>query len=310
VEIEHWHNEMDTITMTETYADPSHRPLPRIPVWPGHYYRGAATLIAGPGAAGKGQQLLNAACRMAAGLAWPGEPQGTAHPRRRVILVTPEDDANEDIAPRIDATFEMLGVADPPKHLIIDLTFLSTGDVFSLDDPAWETEVRALIELYEKSEAPVGMLGIDPLMEVTEKVGTNAAARRTLRRVLRLAKDYGIVVAVIHHTTKDGKTIAGSAAVVQIMRIVFTVARDDPDDLTSPCTLHLAKANGLDASTVPDLRYRVLKTSDGQPYLNWLTGDATTAVLRALPEWRERDGAESWGGVQWTTSALAEGVPA
>jgi RecA-family ATPase len=303
------------MTMTETYADPSHRPLPRIPVWPGHLYRGAATLIAGPGAAGKGQQLLNAACRMAGGLAWPGEPEGTRHPRRRVILVTPEDDANEDTAQRIAATFEMLGVTDPPLHLIIDLTFLSTGDVFSLDDPAWETEVRELIKFYaptpeEPGKIPVGMLGIDPLMEVTEKVGTNAAARRTLRRVLRLAKDYGIVVAIIHHTTKDGKTIAGSAAVVQIMRIVFTVARDDSDDLTSPCTLHLAKANGLDAAMVPDMRYEVLKTDAGLPWIHWLTDDAATAALRALPAWRERDGTETWGGVQWTTSALTEEVPA
>jgi hypothetical protein len=152
------------------------------------------------------------------------------------------------------------------------------------------------------------MLGIDPLTEVTEKTGTNAQARRTLRPVLRLAKDHGITIPVITHTTKDGKTIAGSAAVVQIMRIVFTVARDEPGDLTSPCTLHLAKANNLGA--VPDMRYEVRTTDSGQPYIHWLTGDATTAALRALPEWRERDGVQTWGGVQWTTSALTEGVPA
>jgi RecA-family ATPase len=294
---------------TETYAAHSHRPLPRIPIWPGHLYRGAATLIAGAGAAGKGQQLLNAACRMTAGLAWPGEPEGTRHPPRRVILVTPEDDANEDIAPRLAATFGMMGVTGPPLDLITDLTFLSSGDVFSLDSPAWEAEVRDLIRLYESTSEPVGMLGIDPLMEVTEKVGTNGSARRTMRPVLRLAKDEGITVEVVHHTTKDGKTIAGSAAIVQIMRIVFTVARDDPDDLTSACTLHLAKANGLDAAEVPDLRYEVLKTDAGLPYIHWLTEDAATTALRALPSWREQDGAETWGGVQWNMAALAtEGV--
>jgi RecA-family ATPase len=294
--------------MTETYADPSHRPLARIPVWAGHYYRGAATLIAGAGAAGKGQQLLDGAARMAAGLAWPGEPEGTRHPPRRVILVTPEDDANEDTAPRLAATFAMLGVADPPLHLITDLTFLPSGDVFSLDDPAWETETRALIEKYSGTPEPVGMLGVDPLMEVSEHLGTNAQARRTLRPVLRLAKDHGITIPVVHHTTKDGKTIAGSAAVVQIMRIVFTVARDDPADLASPCTLHLAKANNLGA--VPDLRYRIGATETGQPYLNWLTGDDTSAALRALPAWREQDGTETWGGVQWTMKELTEGAGA
>lgn len=294
--------------MTETYADPSHRPLARIPVWPGHLYRGAATLIAGPGGTAKGQQLLNAACRMAAGLAWPGEPEGTAHPPRRVILVTPEDDANEDTAPRLAAAFEMMGVADPPLHLIHDLTFLSTGDVFSLDDPAWDGEVRELIGRYADTPEPVGMLGIDPLLEVTGKVGTNAQARKTMRPVLRLAKDHGITIPVITHTTKDGKTIAGSAAIVQIMRIVFTVAREDPADLSSPCVLHLEKANNLGA--VADMRYQVLTTDAGLPYIHWLTDDATTTALRALPAWREQDGCQTWGGVQWTTSALTEGATA
>jgi RecA-family ATPase len=298
------------MNMPETYADPSHRPLARIPVWAGHYYRGAATLIAGAGAAGKGQQGIDAVCRMTAGLAWPGEPEGTRHPPRRAILVTPEDDPNEDIAPRLAAAFAMLGVTDPPLHLITDLTFLPDGSVFSLDDKSWDIETRAVIERYAKPDnsgtpqIPVGIMVIDPLTEVTEKTGTNAQARRTLRPVLRLAKDYGITIPLITHTTKDGKTIAGSAAVVQIMRIVFTVARDDPDDLASAVTLHLAKANGLDSSMVPDLRYRVGQTADGQPYLNWLSGDDTSAVLRALPSWREQDGAETWGGVQWNMKEL------
>jgi len=173
-------------------------------LWGGRIPRGEVTLIAGEGAVGKGQLLCDLAARVSRG--WPMplcEDDGQGGAPGSVVLVTPEDDPNETMAWRLRATGADLGK-------IFDLTTLESGAPFEL--PGSVAPLRALID----ELGDVRLVVIDPLMAaVSRSISTNLAARRMIAPLMRMAKETGVAVVMVHHTVKSGQ-IAGSKGLTPI----------------------------------------------------------------------------------------------
>lgn len=276
----------------------------RIALWPKHFYRGTVTMIAGPGGTGKGLTGIHATAVVTSGGLFPGESPDTTRDRTpgAVLGVWPEDDPEEDIAWRLDSALDGAGLTKAQKSLVYDMTETPEGEPFDLNDGGTESCAKLMSVIvslsacdgampvcgcgaeHEFPSYPVRLVIIDPLSAVADTIQTNRQARKTMRPLMKLAKITGVAVLVVHHTVKDGKTIAGSKGLIDVLRLVFTVK---PDKLQDDIVV-LAKEKSNNLGHIPDLRYKIAG-SEQEPYLDWL--DATPSVytpkaakLAAVPE--------------------------
>lgn len=255
--------------------------LPRVALWPLHLYRGTVTMIAGAGGTGKGLMGIHAAAVVTRGGLFPGEPEDTKRDRSpgSVLGVWPEDDPNEDIAWRLESALDGEG-AD--KTLIYDMTETADGEPFSLNDGGNESvaRLRAKIDELAGGNHPVKLVIIDPLLAVADTVNTNRQARKTLRPLMKMAKETGVAILVTHHTVKDGK-IASSKGLTDTLRLVFTTRHDPMNNEVN--VLAVEKSNNL--GRIGDLRY-VIRGAEQSPYIEWLQQDKTEE--RPQPDWRRQ----------------------
>lgn len=271
--------------------------LPRIPLWDKHLYRGTVTLNAGEGGSGKGLVGVHAAAVVTRGGLFPGEDPHTTRDRTpgSVLGVWPEDDPNEDMAYRLPAALAGEG-AD--VNLVYDMTETDDGEPFDLNNGGEDSVARlrgqiealqncdgkaapltcACGEKHKFPQRPVLLVIIDPLLAVADTVSTNRQARRTMRPLMRMAKETGVAVLVNHHTVKDGK-IASSKGLTDVLRLVFKTTHETPgsDVMVMSCE----KSNNL--GPVGDLRYEIAGTEQS-PYIAWVTPESKTP--RATPDWR------------------------
>jgi AAA domain len=188
-------------------------PVPQEWIWPGLIPAGRVTLVAGPSGTRKGFWATDLIARISRGDVMgdysPGPPQGS------VIAVTLEDDPNTAMAWRLRAARAELG-------RVHDLT-APGGVPFLLPDNC--DDLSALCaELGD-----VRMIYIDPLNAATSvALGSNVTVRRRIINPLEaVAADSGAAMVVMHHTTKDGRTISGSKGLVDAARSVLRI-RVDP----------------------------------------------------------------------------------
>ena len=251
-----------------TYADIA--PQPKAWLWGGRLLRGGVTIVAGPGGSAKGLMAADLAARVTTGRPMPGETE--AREPASVIMITPEDDLEEDVAWRLDA-------AGADRGRCHDLTFLPGGIPFELSVIRGDTgHIGQLRELIDEI-GDVALVVIDPLLAcVNGPVASNAAARRVMAPLQRLAKETGVAILLTHHTVKSG-AIAGSKGLTDAARIVYRISRQA--DNPAVRVMSVEKVNN--APELDDIQYTL--TGEGTSIrVAW----APEAEQQQRPSWRDR----------------------
>ena len=194
---------------TGTYADEGHAPVDSIYLWGGEQPRapyGSAILFVGWRMSGKGLCMAAFASAVTTGAALLGETEGREP--GDVILITAEDDPTEDVAWRLRA-------AGADTRRCHDLTRLPDGSRFKLSaTPMWPGHIAYLRvkigQLVDEGRNPQLVI-IDPLNAVAGRgtIKTDQGARHVMEQLQDLAKDTGVVIAIVHHFVKSG-SIGGS----------------------------------------------------------------------------------------------------
>lgn len=276
--------------MPVTYA--TVKPTKRIALWPQHLFRGTVTVLAGPGGKGKGLIGIHAAACTVRGSAFPGQydyVDGERQPAS-VIGVWPEDDPNEDIAWRLRGCLDGAGLTRSERARVIDMTEYKPGCPFDLRSEEALGALRAEIARKEATPYPVRLVVIDPLMAVADRLTTNAGARSALAGLMSLARETGVAVLLVHHTIKDGKTVAGSKAILDVARLVFRI-EEVPGN---PGVIFLVKEKGNNVGDVPKLAYGIAG-SEEQPWLLWAGHNSTQPqpgrqARGTVPWWQQQAG--------------------
>lgn len=195
--------------------------IPATELWPGVIPNRTPVFLVAPGGTGKGLAIAAIAALVTTGRPFPGEKTGSEP--GQVIIVAPEDDPNEDMAFRLRA-------AGADLSLVLDLTVLPDGSPFLL--PGNIPDLQRAITEAEEGGPPVKLVALDPLAAMAENgLGSVRNARDVIGPLQDLCRDYGGAMILSHHTTKDGKVVAGSKALTDAARLVWmiTVAPDDAD---------------------------------------------------------------------------------
>lgn len=257
------------------------------PVLNGRIPRGEVTIVAGEGGAGKGQ----IAVWMAVDVAMQGE---------HAILVTPEDNLEATVRPRLEATVRALAPGCDGAYVtdvlsrVHDLTYTRSGAPFELSaDGRHEGSVGQLRELVDNptldtghpdpdyAGPPAALVMIDPLLACLAygTIATNLGARRVLGPLARLTGETGCGLVLTHHTVESGK-VAGSKGLVDAARLVYRAKRDRENPGIR--VLQIDKSNIL--AECDPVRYQI--AGDGaDTFVRWLDRDELAARRTA---WRER----------------------
>ena len=196
----------------------------------------------------------------------PGGPPGD------VIVASAEDDPNTSLVWRLQRAGADLG-------RVVNLCDVD-GVPFSL--PGHFQDLRRTIAAADNCRLVV----LDPLAGLSDvSLTAVATVRKAIMRPLQcVARDFGVAVLLVHHTTKDGRTVAGSAGVVDTARSALMVTPDADDPAVKVVRVH--KTNIGAPSTAP-LRYR-LEGDWPATRVCWLdaeasdTGPAMQRVLMCL----------------------------
>jgi hypothetical protein len=245
--------------MTSQLAVPFSQ-IPAIPVsWDmeGWLPKRHVTLAAAPGKTSKGILSFDFAARKTTGRNMPIEPLTTTHPVCSVVVVAPEDDANEALA------FRGLAAGVDPE-LLFNLTLLSNGDPFLLPYN-WPDLENVIKQISAPASAggfgkpPVGLVILDPLLAMVDKpITTDGAARRIIAPLEALAKKYDYACMLTQHTVKSGK-IASASGLVNACRMVWRLEKVGPKD--GPERELSVEASNMAASG-GRLRYRLVGDGD------------------------------------------------
>lgn len=230
-------------------------------LWPDFLPIGAPTIWAAAGETGKGMLFCLVAARVVLGLPFPNEHQDLRRDPRRVVWITGagEDDQFEDLAPRLRAAIrhavaefgldpELAGDCGPDCspdcghaiRLVHDLSEWKDGERVTLpeDCPRILTELAAIPK---RHGAPsVGLVVADSYSALLSDsytvngrtrqytMDSRQGARRINGKLSDFTRAADVAFAIIHHLTKDGK-VAGSPAVLDSLRLAFTIERDIDD---------------------------------------------------------------------------------
>jgi putative DNA primase/helicase len=197
-------------------------------LWPGRIPLGKLSLLAGDPGLGKSFVSIDLAARVTRGDCWPDNPFLRQTPGG-VILFNSEDDLQDTIAPRLDATG-----ADDSRIVSVEGVELISGDktdkyerTFSL-----EIDLPRLEEVLD--DCPdTRLVVIDPISAYCGQVDThkNADVRALLAPLALLASKRRVAILAITHLTKSGGTKAvyramGSLAFAAAARAVWAILKD------------------------------------------------------------------------------------
>lgn len=247
-------------------------------LWKGKIPFGAVTGIGGQGGIGKGLLMADLAARVSRGDVMP---DGTPGPSAgSVVMVTTEDDPNTAESYRLMA-------AHADMSNVYDMTSIN-GGMFSLPE-----SLPALREaVYDIGD--VRIIIIDPLADVASiSLSSNAVAIRAkiTNPMTQLARDTGVAFGLMMHTTKDGKTLAGSAGIMQALRSLLRVERDHTNP--SVRVLSVAKSNIADDSTASNVRY-TLEGSGRDIHVKYLGTESDTAEDVVWAEYTDEELTAGW----------------
>jgi hypothetical protein len=197
-------------------------------LWPGYIVKHKINLLAGYGGVGKGQLMCNLIARGSTGRPMPMQPTGALF---RTLILAAEDDAHEDVRPRLDANG-----ADVDQVFIMDGVSEEDGVLKWVDVKRHLPVVEAIIR-----EEKIDLLYIDPLSSYMPGVTRRDAGdvRDAIGHIQRLIDHTGVtVVATLHlgkaNTDRKGAMkILDSVEFVNAARNVLAI-NDLPDEYQPP----------------------------------------------------------------------------
>lgn len=216
------------------------RPLPEeiaIPprpwIAPRLLMRGAVTVLAAPGGAGKSTLQLATAAHC-----WLARPfAGFDFRTKTKVLVINNEDDRDEMARRLRAICKVYDL--DPAAVAEGVALLSGADfVFKIADaspPKFRTDEIAKLGEFCR-EHGIGVLAIDPFVETHDSSEVDEQAMKAVMAAYRgFARDYGVAVLLAHHTPKGGQggsqdAIRGSTAIVNSARIAYTLFEANAED--------------------------------------------------------------------------------
>ncbi len=209
-------------------------------------------------------------------------PDGAPAKQGKVILIAPEDAAEDTIKPRVEAAggdssqvlllenMDLLNIKDTKKIKFNERPFSLAQDLGILEQAIKQTGTILVV--------------IDPLMAV---LGHNIDSSRDqdIREVLtplaQVAERTGCAILIIRHLNKGSSDNilyrgSGSIGIIAVARIGLLVAHD-PDDEQK--RVFATIKNNL-SKIAPNLSYQIAENEQGAPYIQWLgENHHTTSTL-------------------------------
>ena len=214
-------------SITEPWDESQIPPRPWIAK--GYLMRGAVSVLAGAGSAGKSSTTVAWACAMALGSAFG---RFKVKERLRILIYNIEDDADEQKR-RFSAMMRRMGcdlsmlvgqvMIIGPNHVGTLLTVARDGSLL-VSTPVFD----ALEEIIENFQPDV--CAMDPFVELHDRdENDNTAIRGVMARMRALAVTYKMAVLILHHANKNVKTpgdpdsLRGASSIVGAARVVLTL---------------------------------------------------------------------------------------
>lgn len=200
-----------------------------------------STLLIAPGSAGKSTLVIVIAAHLALG---KNIGPYKTHTQCRSIIYNGEDDQDEQ-SRRLYAVCQCYGFdyEEVSKYIMfisaddVELRLVTLqGRVPIVNEPA----VRQLIEI--ASAPDVGLIGLDPLVDIHEvDEGDNPQMNMVMRVIKRIAKEANVAGLIAHHSTKGGNAkqedrignmdiARGASGIVFKCRIAFTMLNASRED--------------------------------------------------------------------------------
>ncbi len=199
-------------------------------LWRRRLARGKLSIVDGDPGQGKGLLTMDLAARLSAGRAFPGD-FGVSQEPRAVILISPEDDIDDTLVPRLMAAradltrihiLNTLTETDPETGKLVERRISIPRDVLRIEELQRQTGAELLI--------------IDPVMDCLDsgvKTHVDSEVREALMPLKHMATRTGLAVLLVRHFNKSGQGPAmyrggGSIAFTALCRTAFIVA-EHPD---------------------------------------------------------------------------------
>jgi hypothetical protein len=208
-------------------------------------------------------------------------PDGTPGRKGSIILIAPEDSAEDTIKPRMEAAG-----GDPSQALLLNTIDSFDEKLMGIFERPFSLsqDMKDLEEIIKRKKAI--LVVIDPLMAVLGR-NINSSSDQEIRVVLtplgQLAERTGCAILIIRHLNKGSSDNilyrgAGSIGIIAAARIGLLVAHD-PDDEQK--RVFATIKNNL-SKLASNLSYQVVENERGVPYIQWLGENhhATSALLR------------------------------
>ncbi len=249
-------------------------------LWERRIPLGKITILDGDPGMGKSLLAINIAACVSTGHSMP---DGTPGRQGGVILIAPEDAAEDTIKPRMEAaggdtsqvlllnTVDDINVQDVKKVKLYERPFSLSRDLDELEKKI--KQMKAILVI------------LDPLMAVLGH-NINSSNDQDVREVLtplgQLAERTGCAILIIRHLNKGSSDNilyrgAGSIGITAAARICLLVAHD-PDDEQK--RVFATIKNNL-SKMACNLTYQVVENERGAPYIQWLGENhyVTSALL-------------------------------
>ena len=211
-------------------------------------------------------------------------PDGAPGKQGKVILIAPEDAAEDTIKPRVEAA-----EGDPSQVLMIDnmdlLNIKDTKKIKINERPFSLAQDMGILEQAIKQTGTILVI-IDPLMAVLGRnidSSRDQDVREVLSPLAQVTERTGCAILIIRHLNKGSSDNilyrgSGSIGIIAVARIGLLVAHD-PDDEQK--RVFATIKNNL-SKIAPNLSYQIAENEQGAPYIQWLGENhhTTSTLLR------------------------------
>ena len=236
-------------------------------VWDGRLPRGKFVLLQGDPGLGKSLVSTDLAACVSTGRAMPGEPPGTVHEPRNVVLLVNEDDLASTIRPRLD----MAG-ADLHRISVIEGQY-DDENVLRPLNIADEEQLR-----YALTTKEAAMLIIDPLfghLPPGISISKEEEIRHLLAPLIAMVAELDVVLVGIRHLNQSVELPSqyrglGAGVWTAQARSELSVMIDPTNDAAGRKRYVIGRSKGNLGIEPPVLTYSIAAESDnGAPYLVW-----------------------------------------
>lgn len=223
-------------------------PFPIEWLWPGYLAAGSLAVLDGDPGLGKSLLTLDLAARVTTGRPWP---DGAAASSPAAVLLLCAEDIETVVVARLQALGADLDRAYLWRH------------VHEHGWPRLPSDIGCLDEALEKTHGKLVI--IDPIVAFLDKavaMNSDAAVRRALLPLARLAEQRGCVILLVRHLNKNGGAHAlyrggGSIGIVAACRLAWLVGRDP----RSEDRVILAQAKNNYSPRQPSLAYSLVASN-------------------------------------------------